>query len=368
MFNSIKKYAVFLALFAFSYTINSQEYRKYWKDGNLTWSDFQAKPTKNNPTYLAYVLMYQTDKKTFNDVNYYGVFADAYIDKSLSFVHHNLKDKHHLKYNQVIFNLVELHKRKLQKRIYTLDNIFEINPLFSDAKSQLERKVLDFQEEGNYGIQKEVTEKWLLETTEELAATNSFEIPDFKKSNWTYGLNGGVDFGLYGGEYNKLFNNTIAISLGFEFSYKKIFMGVNMNFTNSKLNTDLNKGSFMIPKGERSSIGLLNAYFGYPVYETKKFRIIPFVGYGVTFLGEAGDKEDTQEISTGGTIFGVNFDLKNKKTINFTPTIFGLREEGNSYFRARIFISNSNFNQTLKGYSVNIGFAYGIEGRFLSKK
>ena len=207
-----------------------------------------------------------------------------------------------------------------------------------------------------------------MKTTQELANSSAFEIPDYRKSNWTYGLYGGVDFGLYGGEYSEIFNNTIALSLGFEFSYKKVFMGLNMSFTNSKLNKDLVDGSLIIPQGEKSTIGLLNTYFGYPVYETKKFRIIPFAGYGVRFFGEAGDKDNKEEISGGTSIFGVNFDFKNKKTVNFTPAIFGLREEGNTYFRARIFMSNSNFNETLQGYSINIGLSYGIEGRLLSKK
>ena len=364
----MKKHVILAALFAFSFTANSQEYRKYWEDGKLIWEDFQAKPTQNNPTYLAYVLMYQTDKKTIDNVRYYGVFSNAYIDKSLSFVHHNLKDEYHLNYNQVIFNLVEIYKRKLQKRIYTVDNLFDINSLFIDMKSQLEREVLNFQQEGNYGITKETTEKWLIKTTQELANSNAFEIPDYRKSNWTYGLYGGLDFGLYGDVYGEIFNNTISLSLGFEFSYKKVFMGLNMNFTNSKLNSDLIDDSFTISKGEKSTIGLLNTYFGYPIYETKKFRIIPFAGYGVQFFGETGNKNDEKEISKETSIFGVNFDFKNKKTINFTPTIFGLREEGNSYFRARIFMSNSNFNTNLKGYSVNIGLSYGIEGRILSKK
>ena len=161
----MKKYYLLIVLFAFSYTINCQEYRKYWKDGKLTWDDFQSEPTKTNASHLAYVLMYQTNKKVIDNVTYYGVISDAYIDKSLSFVHTNLKDKHHLNYNQVIFNLVEIYKRKLQKRIYTLDNIFNTNSLFSDSKSQLEREIFNFQEEGNYGIQREVSEKWILKTT-----------------------------------------------------------------------------------------------------------------------------------------------------------------------------------------------------------
>ncbi|QTD36860.1 hypothetical protein JL193_12080 [Polaribacter batillariae] len=364
----MKKPLLTLLLLVIIYNFNAQDYRKYWTDGNLNWNDFQAKPTKNVASHLAYVLLYQSDKKVINNITYYGIFSDAYVDKSLSFVNNNIKDAYHLKYNQVIFNLLEIKKRELQKRIYNLDNVYEINSLFSDSKSQLERRILDFQEEGNYGIQKEVTDNWLAKTNLELQSSNSFELPDYRKSNWTYGLYGGLDFGLYGGKYKEIFNNTIALSLGFEFSYKKVFMGLNMTFTNSKLNNNLVDNSFIIPEAERSTIGLFNAYFGYPVYETEKFRIMPFAGYGITVFGEVGEDKNKEETTKGTSIFGLNFDFKNKKTVNFIPTIFNLRDEGNSYFRARIFLSNSNFNQNLKGYILNLGISYGIEGRILSKK
>jgi len=364
----MKRAAMLSILLTISLQIAGQEYRKYWSDGALTWNDFQAKPTKNSASYLAYVILYQTDKKTIDNVVYEGVFSDAYVDTSLSFIHPNLRDAYQLKYHQVIFNLVELYKRKLQTSIYSLNSVFEINSPFSALRNQLDRKILDFQETGNYGIQKNVTDRWLSETTEKLQVSRSVEIPDFRQSNWTYGLYGGLDFGLYGGKYKETFNTTIAVALGFEFSFKNIFMDLHMNFTNSKLNSDLIDNALTLSEGKKTTIGMLNMSFGYPVYETQKIRILPFAGYGITFLSEAGQQENKTEISTGTSVFGLNFDFKNKKIVNFMPTIFGLREAGNSYIRTRIFMTNSKFNPNLKGYSINIGIAYGIEGHFLSKK
>lgn len=364
----MNKNLIIIILLLATCSLNAQEYRKYWADGDLTWNDFQAKTQKTYASKLAYILSYKTDKKTINNTTYYGVFSDAYIDKSLSFVHLNIKDAYHLKYNQVLFNLLELKKRELQKRIYDLDNYFNINSLYSDSLNQLEQTIANFQEEGNYGIIKDVTDKWLEKTNKELAETAAFTLPDFRKSNWTYGLYAGLDFGMYGDTYKELFNHTIGINLGFEFSYKKIFMGLNMGITNSKLNNNLVDPSLIISAGKRSSIGILNAYFGYPVYETNKFRVIPFVGYGVNFLSEVSEDNNRQEINTGTSLFGVNIDFKGKKKVYFTPSIFNVKEEGYSYFRARFFINNSNFNSNLKGYTINIGLSYGIEGRFLSKK
>lgn len=364
----MKKVFIITLLLSLNFKTKAQDYRKYWKDGKLTWNDFQAKHTKNHSSHLAYVLLYQTDKKTINNINYHGVFSNAYIDKSLSFSHPNLKDEYHLKYNQVIFNLVEIEKRKLQKRIYSLSNVYEINSIFSDTKSQLDRKILDFQEEGNYGLQRDVTDKWLTKTEQELLTTKSFEIPDFRKSKWTYGMYGGVDYSMYGDTYKEIFNNTIALTLGFEFSYKKLYLGLNISLTNSKLNNNLTDNSFTILKGEKSIISTFNASLGYPIYETEKFRLMPFVGYGLTAFGETGKDKNKDETTSGTSFFGINLDFKNRKTINFTPSLFNVREEGYSYFRARFFIGKSNFNPNLKGYSFNIGLAYGIEGKLLSIK
>ena len=164
----MKKSHLLLIILFISLNTNAQDYRKYWSDGNLLLSDFQAKPTKQSASHLAYVLLYETDKKIIDNVVYEGVFTDAYIDKSLSYIHANLKDEHHLKYNQVIFNIVEIHKRKLQNRIFALENIYSIKSLFRDIKSQLDRKILDFQEEGSYGIDKDITANWLSKTNLEL--------------------------------------------------------------------------------------------------------------------------------------------------------------------------------------------------------
>ena len=363
----MKKSILLLVILTITITSSSQEYRKYWKDGKLTWSDFQGKHTDKQDTYLSYILTYQSDKKEINGVLYDGIFSDAYIDKSLSFVNPNLRDQFYLNYNQVLFNLIELSKRKLQKRYFELDNIFESNSLLLDSKKQLQRKIFDFQQASNYGIQKDVTKDWLEKTNKELANTSNFRIPDYKRSNWTYGLYGGLDFGTYGGDYKDFINNTLALTLGFEFSYKKVYLLLNMAITNSKLNKDLVDTDLFLAKGEKTLIGNFNAAIGYPIYETKKIKFTPFVGYGITSFSEVGDK-NTDEITTGASVFGLNVDFKNRKRVNFIPSLFNIREEGNSYIRARVFVAKSNFNPNLKGYSINIGVAYGIEGRLLSKK
>ncbi|NVK53571.1 MAG: hypothetical protein HWD85_11600 [Flavobacteriaceae bacterium] len=364
----MKKRFILILILATSLQLTAQEYRKYWKDGKLTWNDFQGTHTKNSTTNLAYTLSYHTDKKLLDNVLYFGLFADAYMDKALSFTHPNFRNNANLAYNQVIFNLIEISKRKLQKELMLLDNIYQSSSLLMDTKSQLQKRILDFQEESNNGLMSEITEKWKLITEKELAEIPIFNLPDYKKSNWTYGLYGGLNYGIQAGDFKDIFNNTLALSFGFEFSYHRVLLGLNMSLTNSKLNKDLQDNLLFIPKGEKSTISMFNLTVGYPLYETNKLKIAPFVGYGSTALGETGDKKNKTETTTSTSIFGLNFDFKNRKRVNFTPMLLNIREEGNSYIRAQFFMAKSNFNPNLSGYSFHIGIAYGIEGRFLSKK
>ncbi len=364
----MKKPFLVLCFLALCTTVTSQEYRKYWKDGQLTWNDFQGNPNQKQSTYLAYSLIYNTDKKLINNVMYHGLFSDAYIDKSLSYFHPNLKNDGYLKYNQVILNLIELGKRQLQLRLFELNSVFDSNSLLMDTKRHLEQKIADFQEESNYGLQESTTKKWLDLTYKKLSATNNYLIPDYKKSFWTYGMYAGLDFGMYGNTFKEQFNNTLALTLGFEFSYKKVFLLLNMSLTNSKLNEDIQHQNFSIAKGEKSSISHLNFAVGYPIYDSNRIKIMPFVGYGITGLGEIGDHKNKKEITKGSSSFGINIDFKNRKRVNFTPSFFNIKEEGNTFIRTRVFLNNTTFNPNLKGYSINIGIAYGFEARLLSKK
>lgn len=365
MFRQTNKLLLFSFLSFLSFTIQSQEYRKYWRDGKLTWEDFKGKQSKKHTTNLAYIITYKSGEKTVNNTTYRGVFSDAYIDKSLSFVHPNLKSDSYLHYNQVLFNLIELEKRKFQQRIYKSNNHFNFDSLLSDSKNQLERKIYDFQEASAYGIADKIIEKWLIKTEKQLKDTENFIIPNYKKSNWSYGMNGGLDFGFFSGNYNSYFNNTIAFAFGFEFSYKKVFMALNMSLTNSKVNKDLIVNSLQIPLSERATNAQLNGAFGYEIYTKDKFRITPFVGYGFTTFGEVSKNKDKEEILTGSFSAGLNFDFKNKKKVNLFPVVANYGEEGFSYFRARVFVNKSNFNPNFNGYIINIGLLFGIEASFI---
>ena len=98
--------------------VYGQENRKNWTDGKLTWNDFQEREQSIGVSELEYFLGYNTGKHKFNDTTVFRIQTFCYMDRNLSWIDKDFKNNQYLKYNQVIFNIAELYRRKLQ---YALD-------------------------------------------------------------------------------------------------------------------------------------------------------------------------------------------------------------------------------------------------------
>jgi len=355
------KKGILLVILLFSFQLSSQEYRKYWKDGKLSWNDFQNTKKTSRSTKLQYIMSYQYDKKDINNINYIGLFANAYMDKTLSYAHDDLKNQHYLDYNQVVFNLIEKYRRILQQELFQLKNSYDANQILEDIQRHLTQEVDVFKDESNLGEHDNIIKKWLQKTNKELAIKPT--IPKFNYSNWGFGIYFGLDFGMHTQQYKQLLNNTVGLTFGLETSYKKVTLSFNGSITNSKLKRVFND-DFNAPIGDKVTLALLNVTLGYPIYDTKKTRVTPFIGYGLTEFAEIKKDNKKSAVATG-LHFGINTDLKLKKTIEFTPDVFNLKGVSYFYVRTHLSVAKSNFNLNAKGYFINFGIAVGIDGLFI---
>ena len=195
-----------------------------------------------------------------------------------------------------------------------------------------------------------------------ISKNNSNKIQKSYADNFNIGFNFGAVFSNYGKEFNETFDSSLGFYVGIEFYYKKLFLEFNMLFSSSKLNQDLVINDFFLNEGKRSMINSGNITFGYSIYETHRFRILPFIGYGgFGFVETPNDNSDESAFINNAT-FGINFDLKSNRKTNSKQNFMGYYEQKNSYLRAKIFVSNSIGESSFKGYSINIGLIIGIQG------
>jgi len=279
------------------------------------------------------------------------------MDKTLSYAHDDLKNQQYLDYNQVLFNLIEIYRRNLQQELFTLKNPYNANQVLEDLQKHLSNEILVFQGESSYGNHHKITKKWVLQTSKRIEKTTDF--PIFKHSNWSVGMYAGAEFRVPEGTYKNLVNNTLGFVYGFETAYKKVTLSLNASIANSKLISDYN-ATFTAPIGDRISIAFINFSLGYPVYNSDKLRITPFIGYGATEFSEV--KKDNKQIAIDTDFhFGINTDLKLRKYLEFSSNIFNIKETSFTYLRTRLHFAKSDFNSNTNGYFFNFSVAFGFD-------
>ena len=141
---------ILLGLFLTS-GLMAQEYQKNWNDGKLTWQDFSERSGPNVISELKYFLGYNTLKQRFGDTTVIRFVAKGYIDKKLSWINPEFKNDQYLRYNQVIFDIVETYRRRLQYELDRLITYFEIEGKFNQIYNSCNVEIEKFQKESNEG-------------------------------------------------------------------------------------------------------------------------------------------------------------------------------------------------------------------------
>ena len=94
---------------------------RYWEKGPLTWNDFTQvdKSIGSEHSYLEFGLDVIDRKQEISGLQIAVRTAVAFCNKDMSWVDINYRTPEQLRYNQVLFNLVELHRRRLQVAVDT---------------------------------------------------------------------------------------------------------------------------------------------------------------------------------------------------------------------------------------------------------
>ena len=94
---------------------------RYWEKGPLTWNDFTLvdKSIGSEHSYLEFGLDVVDRKQEIGGLQIAVRTAVAFCNKDMSWVDINYRTPEQLRYNQVLFNLVELHRRRLQVAVDT---------------------------------------------------------------------------------------------------------------------------------------------------------------------------------------------------------------------------------------------------------
>jgi len=334
----------------------AQENQKNWRDGKLTWQDFSEKESNQGVSELKYFFSYNADKLKFGDTTVIRIKAKGYMDKKISWINPAFKKEQYLRYNQVIFDIIEVHRRRLQVEIDKAKTYHEIEQKFNQVYKICNNEIEEFSQESNKGQDLNSISFWEQKISVELQFQSDKEIPEYKNGNFGYAFHAGFGPGFFSGSLGEHFTPTFNFIFGFDFAYKKSILYLTGTLAGSKVRKDYLSDENWI-ENQRANMAILDISYGYALIDNEKIKLSPFAGLGITELtGEnKDDKENGLRMVDYNMIFGINTDYKINTRLKFVPNSYiGEKEKVETSIRARIYITRVNYYEDLQGYSINL--------------
>ncbi len=322
----------------------------------MTWQDFSERESATRISELKYYLGYNTDKQRYGDTIVQRNIARCYMIKSLSFINPVYKTEEYLRYNQVIFDIVEIHRRRFQFELDRINSYNEIKVIFNHIYTSCNNEINKFITESNDGQDLKTIDFWEQKTLLELKYLPDIKIPEIENINFGYALYAGFGAGSFTGSLGEHFAPTFNFMFGFDFAYKKSILYLNGTLAVDKVQKEYISDKNW-HKGQRTNVAIIDVSFGYALIYNQKIKLSPFAGLGITEFTEANkdDEENRLRIVDYNLIFGINTDYKIRTRLILMPnSIFGVKEKIDLLIRARLFITRAYYYEDLQGYSVNL--------------
>jgi len=344
----------------FSAQLTAQEYQKKWNDGKLTWQDFTERETSQGISELKYFFGYNDIQEKYGDTTVLRIKAKCYIDKNLSWINPAYKNEKYLRYNQIIFDILELHRRKLQFELDRVNAVSEIEKKFSYILSLCNDEISKFSQETNEGNEIGMLNLWENKISNELELIPDYNIPGYENMSFGYAAHVGFGAGLFAGALGEHFSPSFDFIFGFDFSYKKSILYFNGTLAGSKVKKDYISDKSWY-EGQKANLSIIDISYGYTFIDGRKIKLSPFAGIGITELTgmNKDDRQNGLRIVDYNLIGGINADYKLKTLLNFTPySYLKAKEKIETSIRARLYVTRANYYSNLQGYSINLTIGF----------
>lgn len=367
----MKRYLIIVSFFYSLYSLG-QSNERMWEEGLLTWNDFRGNPFTSSPnaSELNYQLSYSTTKKRIADTTLFTFQTKNYINPNISWVKENYKSDQLLKYNQVIFNILELHRRKLQSQLHRIDNMYLAEEKFRTQNQNCNYEIKRFQKDTKFGTDRYALEYWNRRIAQELE-DNPFEIvPEISDKNFGYGMHAGFGTGILTGTISDFFTPTFNFMFGFDLAYKNTMLFLNGTLAGNRVKSEYIENGILWPQNLKTNVAVIDVSIGQAFIDNSKHKLTPFAGLGILEFSAAngeGEAYKDHRIVNYGLIYGLNYDFKFKHGIRLTPSPYGatFRDRTEQNVRLRLYITSAEYGD-MKGTSINLTVGYSLFGRFIS--
>ena len=286
-----------ICLLAFT-LLQAQTDRRLWSQGPLTWNDFTIMPASSGQrSYLQYGIGYNPVRDTLDGVHCCYYRAESWMLPSSSWVTANHRDSNTLRFNQIIFDMLEVERRQLQQSINANTNEIAYGEILRAASSSLSSRIESFSLLSQDGADTAVLSAFERQVAAELAQLPADYHPRYTARPFGYGLYVGIGVTGSTGSMGKAFSLGAGLNLGFDFSYNRHLLILDGTLglckarqTFSLANRDGTMNTF--PEDKLGGLLIINLGYGYTLVDNLRWQLSPFVALGIREFSYSGQAQN----------------------------------------------------------------------------
>ena len=286
--------------------------QRLWADGPLTWNDFRTVTADGNSSYLCYRFGYsQVTGRTAegNKIDYYR--AEAYMVPAESWVDARYRTDLLLRYNQLVFDLLEVERRQLSRTVITCNTQSSLDAALASANTTMTNTLLSLRVATADGTDSNAIALWEQSTRRRLDTLPAEVQPAYEQMpiSAAFALGYGASVPL--GGTDDYFTSGSGMYFTTDVGYKRHILDLNYTLTDAKLcvaivYTDAQHTSHIVNQHEAANLISGTLCYGYRMVERPCCNLTPLVGWswGTRFVS---DGQQRASLNCNGVALGLNY-------------------------------------------------------------
>ena len=298
----MKRYIlILLPLLALNFTVSAQDTHRTWDQGPLTWDDFTLLTTGGaEQSFLQYEIGFAPAHDTIDGIQSHYYLATACMIPGSSWVSADHRTPELLRYHQVVFDMLEVERRTLQRALNTADDPKAFNNMLHAASDRLNTRIAGFRRRTQDGSDTTDLAVFEQQVRHELSLLPATSRPSYTPQPFGFcayfSLGASCPFGSMGQDFTPGF----TIGYGFDFSWNRHLFNIEAYMGNldarkqlALLNTDPTIQSLdNFVKGQAYSFSNFNIGYGFLLLDNLHMQLAPVAALSIRSLGTLRTQTD----------------------------------------------------------------------------
>ncbi|GAB4022461.1 hypothetical protein [Spirosoma koreense] len=285
--------------------------------------------------------------------------------RNLSWVSETARNDRTIIYNQLLFDLVEVHARQMKAKLIEL----EVDKYFKDKAKQIEyltnselgAEVNRFRSETGGGDDLQALQRWQRQVAKQLYDTPNL-ITTYHSSRIGYGVFLGGGVALPTGPLHQLINPMFGVGIGLEVTYRRTLLLVQPTLFGGKIRSNFSFQNQLWETGTPISPVLGEVALGHILQPNARTRVIPYIGYryfGITPRDHNDERYKDFRLKSHAPMLGVIVDFKLKDNLHKADRT----EDSFLFFRTKVSYSPLLTQEPFSGGLINVQVGLSLFGR-----